>query len=72
TAVLRRPAPGPGDRYLLGAAGVAWGGRGHVTPGVWAAPAAPGAAVRELVALANGSGGPDNVSCVVADVVSGA
>ncbi|MFD0340712.1 MerR family transcriptional regulator [Streptomyces sp. NPDC127117] len=29
----------------------------------------PEQAVRELVALANGSGGPDNVSCVVADVV---
>ncbi|MFD9567369.1 hypothetical protein [Streptomyces sp. NPDC059994] len=29
----------------------------------------PEQAVRELVALANGLGGPDNVSCVVADVV---
>ncbi|MDX3853294.1 MerR family transcriptional regulator [Streptomyces sp. AK02-01A] len=29
----------------------------------------PEQAVRELVALANGSGGPDNVSCVVADVM---
>ncbi|WP_327180295.1 hypothetical protein OG599_15405 [Streptomyces sp. NBC_01335] len=29
----------------------------------------PEQAVRELIALANGSGGPDNVSCVVADVV---
>jgi protein phosphatase len=38
---------------------------------VLAAPGEPGRAVRELVALANGSGGPDNVSCVVADVVTG-
>ncbi|WEO99682.1 protein phosphatase 2C domain-containing protein [Streptomyces sp. FXJ1.172] len=29
----------------------------------------PEQAVRELIALANGSGGPDNVSCVVADVM---
>lgn len=29
----------------------------------------PEAAVRGLVALADESGGPDNVSCVVADVV---
>jgi PPM family protein phosphatase len=29
----------------------------------------PQQAVRELIALANGSGGPDNVSCVVADVL---
>jgi PPM family protein phosphatase len=29
----------------------------------------PEQAVRELIALANGSGGPDNVSCVVADVL---
>ncbi|MFE0802598.1 protein phosphatase 2C domain-containing protein [Streptomyces sp. NPDC058812] len=31
----------------------------------------PEHAVRELVTLANGSGGPDNVSCVVADVTGG-
>jgi protein phosphatase len=29
----------------------------------------PDQAVHELVVLANGAGGPDNVSCVVADVV---
>ncbi|WP_329182701.1 hypothetical protein [Streptomyces sp. NBC_01477] len=29
----------------------------------------PGEAARRLIALANDSGGPDNVSCVVADVV---
>ena len=36
-----------------------------------AGTADPETTVRELVALANGSGGPDNVSCVVADVVEG-
>ncbi|HKS48760.1 MAG TPA: hypothetical protein VJT49_27360 [Amycolatopsis sp.] len=28
-------------------------------------------AVRELVDLANGQGGPDNIACVVADVTAG-
>lgn len=35
-------------------------------------PPAPDAAVHALVSAANGAGGPDNVSCVVADVVEGA
>ncbi|MEU6849052.1 MerR family transcriptional regulator [Actinacidiphila alni] len=59
----------PGDRFLLCSDGLS-----AVVPadGIRAALAAagePDEAVRALVALANGSGGPDNVSAVVADVV---
>ncbi|MDT3728460.1 MerR family transcriptional regulator [Streptomyces sp. DSM 41972] len=59
-----------GDRYLLCSDGLS-----TVVPAgdvlrVLAGTPEPEAAVRELVALANESGGPDNVSCVVADVVA--
>ncbi|MEV5576431.1 MerR family transcriptional regulator [Spirillospora sp. NPDC052269] len=58
----------PGDRYLLCSDGLS----AVVPPGdlrrALAEAAAPEEAVRELVALANRTGGPDNVSCVVADV----
>ncbi|MFD4347184.1 MerR family transcriptional regulator [Streptomyces coelicoflavus] len=60
----------PGDRYLLCSDGlptVAPDGEIHR---VLAGAGQPERAVRELVALANGAGGPDNVSCVVADVVA--
>ncbi|MFJ8827356.1 MerR family transcriptional regulator [Streptomyces sp. NPDC102467] len=59
-----------GDRYLLCSDGLS-----SVVPAdeihrVLAGTAAePDRAARELVALANESGGPDNISCVVADVV---
>ncbi|WP_203721716.1 MerR family transcriptional regulator [Streptomyces coelicoflavus] len=62
----------PGDRYLLCSDGlptVASDGEIHR---VLAGAGEPERAVRELVALANGAGGPDNVSCVVADVVASA
>jgi PPM family protein phosphatase len=36
------------------------------------AAAEPGAAVAELIELANQAGGPDNISCVVADVAAAA
>ncbi len=57
-----------GDRYLLCSDGLS-----AVVPTadlhrVVASVADPEDAVRALVALANDSGGPDNVSCVVADV----
>ncbi|MFH9333543.1 MerR family transcriptional regulator [Streptomyces althioticus] len=59
-----------GDRYLLCSDGLSTA----VPPGdvhrVLADTPEPEAAVRELVGLANASGGPDNVSCVVADVVA--
>ncbi|MFF0728979.1 MerR family transcriptional regulator [Streptomyces sp. NPDC004134] len=59
----------PADRYLLCSDGLP-----AVVPdgdirGVLAEGGEPEETVRALVALANGSGGPDNVSCVVADVV---
>ncbi|MFD2008001.1 MerR family transcriptional regulator [Streptomyces narbonensis] len=59
----------PGDRWLLCTDGLS-----AVVPeaeihGVLAAGSGPDDTVRALVALAEGRGGPDNVSCVVADVV---
>jgi serine/threonine protein phosphatase PrpC/DNA-binding transcriptional MerR regulator len=57
-----------GDRYLLcsdGLSAVVPTGAMHRA---LSAITEPQQAVRELVALANRSGGPDNVSCVVADV----
>ncbi|GAA2581005.1 MerR family transcriptional regulator [Actinomadura fulvescens] len=59
-----------GDRYLLcsdGLSAVVAAGSVHE---VLAAGADPERTARELVDLANRSGGPDNVSCVVADVVA--
>ncbi|GAA1877515.1 MerR family transcriptional regulator [Streptantibioticus ferralitis] len=59
----------PGDRYLLCSDGLS----GVVPPEalrrVLSTVSDPEQAVRELIALANRSGGPDNVSCVVADVL---
>ncbi|MFF2653769.1 MerR family transcriptional regulator [Streptomyces sp. NPDC058045] len=57
-----------GDRYLLcsdGLSAVVPGGEIHR---VLAGAGGPEQAVRALIALANGSGGPDNISAVVADV----
>ena len=34
--------------------------------------AEPAAVVRELISLANSGGGPDNIACVVADLVESA
>lgn len=65
---LRLHDAAAGDRYLLCSDGLT----GVVPPDlirqVLTTATDPEAAVRELVALANYSGGPDNVSCVVADV----
>ena len=60
------------DRYLLcsdGLSAVVPADRIHQ---VIATVPDPEHAVRELVALANRSGGPDNISCVVADVIDSA
>ena len=62
----------PGDRYLLcsdGLSAVVPAGRIHEA---LCAAAEPGAVVAQLVELANQAGGPDNVSCVVADVAAAA
>jgi protein phosphatase len=59
----------PGDRYLLCSDGlttvVPSGGVHQVLRNA----AEPAAAVRELIGLANSGGGPDNIACVVADIV---
>jgi protein phosphatase len=58
-----------GDRYLLCSDGLTT----VVSPGViqdtLTAPGAPEQAVGRLIDLANEAGGPDNIACVVADVV---
>jgi serine/threonine protein phosphatase PrpC len=58
-----------GDRYLLCSDGLTT----VVSPGVirdtLSAPADPEQAVGRLIDLANEAGGPDNIACVVADVV---
>lgn len=59
-----------GDRYLLCSDGLSTVvPAGDIHRVLTDAPE-PESAVRELVDLANASGGPDNVSCVVADVVA--
>ncbi|MCH0560118.1 MerR family transcriptional regulator [Streptomyces sp. MUM 16J] len=68
TVDMRLHDPRRGDRYLLCSDGLS-----AVVPAgeirrVLAETGEPEQAVRELVALANGSGGPDNVSCAIADV----
>ncbi|MEU1329897.1 MerR family transcriptional regulator [Streptomyces sp. NPDC005865] len=59
----------PGDRYLLCSDGLSSVVPSEEVRRVVATVDDPEEAVRELVALANALGGPDNVSCVVADVV---
>jgi protein phosphatase len=66
----------PGDRYLLCSDGLSGvlpddGIRALLT-GTPASRPSPDQAVRSLIAAANDAGGPDNVSCVVADVVEAA
>ncbi|MEV5428983.1 MerR family transcriptional regulator [Streptomyces sp. NPDC052701] len=59
----------PGDRYLLCSDGLSAVVPEDLIHGVLASRRSPDEAVHALVAAANGAGGPDNVSCVVADVV---
>ncbi|WP_416984472.1 MerR family transcriptional regulator [Streptomyces sp. T028] len=69
TPDLRLHDARPGDRYLLcsdGLSSVVAHDRIH---DLLASAPVPDDAVRALVAEANAAGGPDNVSCVVADVV---
>ncbi|MET9994230.1 MerR family transcriptional regulator [Streptomyces mutabilis] len=58
-----------GDRYLLCSDGLSTVAPAEEIRRVLSGVSEPEQAVRELIALANGSGGPDNVSCVVADVM---
>ncbi|MEW2085752.1 MerR family transcriptional regulator [Streptomyces sp. NPDC005283] len=58
-----------GDRYLLCSDGLSAVVPTEEIRRVLSEVREPEQAVRELIALANGSGGPDNVSCVVADVM---
>ncbi|MEU9592286.1 MerR family transcriptional regulator [Streptomyces sp. NPDC048193] len=58
-----------GDRYLLCSDGLSTVVSTEELHEVLSDISEPEQAVHELIALANGSGGPDNVSCVVADVV---
>ncbi|MDX3072895.1 MerR family transcriptional regulator [Streptomyces sp. NPDC088354] len=69
TADMRLHVARRGDRYLLCSDGLS-----AVVPvdqirQVLCGTSDPEQATRELVAVANGLGGPDNISCVVADVV---
>ncbi|WP_033306170.1 MerR family transcriptional regulator [Streptomyces iakyrus] len=59
----------PGDRCLLCSDGLSGVVPEHRVRELLAAPLSPGDTVRALVEAANAAGGPDNVSCVVADVV---
>ncbi|MFD8826043.1 MerR family transcriptional regulator [Streptomyces sp. NPDC059605] len=58
-----------GDRYLLCSDGLSGVVPAEEVRRVVTTAGDPERAVRELVSLANRSGGPDNVSCVVADVL---
>ncbi|MEU9169124.1 MerR family transcriptional regulator [Streptomyces sp. NPDC048420] len=60
----------PGDRYLLCSDGLCAVVPDAAIRDLLTAAPAPEAAVHSLVDSANAAGGPDNVSCVVADVVA--
>lgn len=57
------------DRYLLCSDGLSTVVPTQEIHRVLSEISEPEQAVRELIALANASGGPDNVSCVVADLM---
>ncbi|MFI1855416.1 MerR family transcriptional regulator [Streptomyces sp. NPDC020480] len=69
TADIRLHDARPRDRYLLCSDGLSAVVPTEDIRGVVTSARDPEGAVRELVALANRAGGPDNVSCVVADVL---
>jgi PPM family protein phosphatase len=58
-----------GDRYLLCSDGLSGVVADEVLRDTLAAVADPDAATRELIDLANAGGGPDNITCIVADVI---
>jgi protein phosphatase len=59
----------PGDRYLLCSDGLTCVATPDVIEDVLTTVGDPGEAVTRLIELANEGGGPDNVTCVVADVM---
>ncbi|MFE5889141.1 MerR family transcriptional regulator [Streptomyces sp. NPDC056462] len=69
---LRLQDAEPGDRYLLCSDGLSTVVRDARIRHLLAAAPSPDTAVHALIDAANEAGGPDNVSCVVADVVEGA
>ncbi|MDX2765922.1 PP2C family protein-serine/threonine phosphatase, partial [Streptomyces europaeiscabiei] len=69
TPDLRLHDAQPGDRYLLCSDGLSTVVPDPSVQRVLSAAPNPQAAVHALVTEANEAGGPDNVSCVVADVV---
>ncbi|MGH3379246.1 MAG: MerR family transcriptional regulator [Actinoallomurus sp.] len=68
TADLKLHEARPGDRYLLCSDGLSAVVPVQAVHDTLSAAAEPDDAVRRLVDLANDAGGPDNVTCVVADV----
>ncbi|MET8850076.1 protein phosphatase 2C domain-containing protein [Amycolatopsis sp. NPDC004625] len=58
----------PGDRYLLCSDGLSGPVSEATLRDVLATDAEPEAVIPELIRLANEGGGPDNITCVVADV----
>jgi serine/threonine protein phosphatase PrpC len=62
----------PGDRYLICSDGVTVVLEDAQLQEVLATVAEPDAAVAELIARANAGGGPDNITCIVADLVEDA
>ena len=58
-----------GDRYLLCSDGLTDAVSDAAIAEVLGSAAAPADAVRRLIDLANDAGGPDNVTCVIAEVV---
>jgi serine/threonine protein phosphatase PrpC len=62
----------PGDRYLICSDGVTAVLEDAQLQEILAGVAEPEAAVAELIARANAGGGPDNITCIVADLVDGA
>jgi protein phosphatase len=62
----------PGDRYLICSDGVTAVLEDPQLQEVLAGVADAEAAVGEVIARANAGGGPDNITCIVADLVEGA
>jgi PPM family protein phosphatase len=62
----------PGDRYLLCSDGLTTVVPASSIHRVLRGADEPAAAVQELISLANAAGGPDNIACVVAEIVEAA